>query len=322
MKKWRPNRKNEESVNYFMPISLNTMAGGTSIPYIIIDNPEHQYEGDGAVFLVGGKRLLLRFRWGIWYLLTTCTDYDMIEITRQHNVIMHIYANGKRNDHLLPIHEIDNLPDRLFMPEELSKLNGGSTEETAVASKPRKSRAGSKGKNDSTMFLPVITKWLIPWEPTLNKTVDGKICSFFVCVANNKVLVFSFCHLNGEWLADETSYAGEAPVWFSEATHMASPVFITADFVATIKRLTGMDPVVSLIIGNEMQIINTEENMPKWNDIPILTFSDTQPHGIMNGNEFLSTLSDSLRTKSDTPPVDSLDLEAALLTYADMKSIN
>lgn len=85
-------------------------------------------------------------------------------------------------------------------------------------------------------------------------------------IGNRCAVVVHACML-GDWLADEESFNGEPPMWFSETDHVVSPVHHArkcCDFFA--RRIPGvvMDAVV--VLPTEVTIVNEAEILDCWRE--------------------------------------------------------
>lgn len=96
----------------------------------------------------------------------------------------------------------------------------------------------------------------------------------FVAIDAQKIYVLSFDNEVGDWLADEERFNGEDPLWFSESSHRASPIFLLNNelkqFDERLKNVSISHEVVPVLILKEGTIINAEDMQKTWDEMKII----------------------------------------------------
>lgn len=94
---------------------------------------------------------------------------------------------------------------------------------------------------------------------------NARLYSYDVIEIKHRLLVIVYGELKGDWLADEESFNGERPLWFSESDHRVSPVFQAMqchDFFRRELPTANIDSLVVLPKG--CVVINDEEMQETW----------------------------------------------------------
>ena len=119
-------------------------------------------------------------------------------------------------------------------------------------------------------------------------------------VAVNKETIYA-CILDREpsdWLADEESFNGEDPLWFSEVDHRTSPVFVLKKMTSELKKKLnelGTDfSIKPLLIEQKGNIINAEDMMKSWLEMGVSVCRTDK-----GGPDDLPTFGDFLKTGED-----------------------
>lgn len=96
---------------------------------------------------------------------------------------------------------------------------------------------------------------------------NARLYSYDVIEIKHRLLVIVYGELKGDWLADEESFNGETPLWFSESDHRFSPVFQAMkcrDFFRRELPNANIDSLVVLPKG--CVVINDEEMQKPWRE--------------------------------------------------------
>ena len=90
----------------------------------------------------------------------------------------------------------------------------------------------------------------------------------YVAVSKDTILAGLLDQYPSDWLADEESFNGEDPLWFSEVDHRVSPVFILKKLCDELKNILGEQAqrfmIKPLLIEQKGNIINAEDMMKSW----------------------------------------------------------
>lgn len=96
---------------------------------------------------------------------------------------------------------------------------------------------------------------------------NARLYSYDVIEIKHRLLVIVYGELKGDWLADEESFNGERPLWFSESGRRVSPVFQAMkcrDFFRRELPSANIDSLVVLPKG--CVVINDEEMQKTWRE--------------------------------------------------------
>ena len=122
-------------------------------------------------------------------------------------------------------------------------------------------------------------------------------------VAVNKETIYA-CKLDKEpadWLADEESFNGEDPLWFSEVDHRVSPVFILKRLAQELKKRLGSlaqdFTIKPLLIEQKGNIINAEDMMKSWLEMGVFVCRTD-----VGGPDDLSVFNDFLKAEDPVEP--------------------
>ncbi len=77
-----------------------------------------------------------------------------------------------------------------------------------------------------------------------------------------------------DWLADEDWFNGEEPLWFSESTHMVSPIHKLGAMSERIEREYGITPHKLLLVPHEISIINSDKMEAEWNSLSVFVAAE------------------------------------------------
>lgn len=94
----------------------------------------------------------------------------------------------------------------------------------------------------------------------------------YIAISKSSALLCLVDKDKGDWLADEESFGGEEPLWFSESKHRGSPIFkIKRAREALVHKLTGAGiEVTAVAIIKEGIIINGQDMMNTWLDMNVM----------------------------------------------------
>jgi hypothetical protein len=94
----------------------------------------------------------------------------------------------------------------------------------------------------------------------------------YVAISKSSALLCLVDKDKGDWLADEESFGGEEPLWFSESKHRGSPIFkVKRARDALVHKLTGAGiEVTAVAIIKEGTIINGQDMLNNWLDMNVM----------------------------------------------------
>ncbi|MCP4392901.1 MAG: hypothetical protein GY804_01315 [Alphaproteobacteria bacterium] len=94
----------------------------------------------------------------------------------------------------------------------------------------------------------------------------------YVAISKSSALLCLVDRDKGEWLADEESFNGEEPLWFSESKHRGSPIFkVKRARDALLAKLDGQGiEVAAIAIIKEGTIINGQDMLNTWLDMNVM----------------------------------------------------
>ncbi|MBP5344154.1 MAG: NERD domain-containing protein [Alphaproteobacteria bacterium] len=102
----------------------------------------------------------------------------------------------------------------------------------------------------------------------------GKEQMDYVAVNKDTIFVGLLDKEQFDWLADEESYNNEEPLWFSEASHRVSPIFILNRAVQVLKERLGVlckdFTIKPLLIEQKGNIINAPDMMKSWLEMGVI----------------------------------------------------
>ena len=95
----------------------------------------------------------------------------------------------------------------------------------------------------------------------------GKSFPFDILLVGGHCLVAVYLHVPGKWLAEESEYVGNPPIWFSELEHMVSPVYYgqaCRDFFNG--KIADLRMGVIVILSRHSSIINEDAMLDCWHE--------------------------------------------------------
>lgn len=131
----------------------------------------------------------------------------------------------------------------------------------------------SAEKSDEIMKISSVKEILTTVGYKLIENVDFTDCHIdYVAISKSSALLCLVDKDKGDWLADEESFGGEEPLWFSESKHRGSPIFkIKRAREALVHKLTGVGvEVTAVAIIKEGVIINGQDMMNNWLDMNVM----------------------------------------------------
>jgi len=96
----------------------------------------------------------------------------------------------------------------------------------------------------------------------IQKYNDHRLC----LITDNVSKVFVICLFEtaGEWLADEELFNDEPPLYFSETSHLVSPVFASQAIADYLHCRIGLDVSPFVLLDDAVSIINEEDMSLEW----------------------------------------------------------
>ena len=232
---------------------LQTFAVSRELGIIITEDVQKK---SPACFWIDEQNVYLRMNWGTWYKVSNDSPETVSAICRRHTAKL-TRVNGNRSvDCFIPVYHIDRLPAELFDGVPVSDGNG---EDTA---------SEEEGTRNARMRLAAEMADRMGEVVGEYKKGEGE----FVLVRGERclMLVSFFVHRDAEWLADEESFNGEPPLWFSEASHLQSPLYTVGLAAEYLKNEFDIDAIPVAILDDGIDIINTEDALPEWRKTGVL----------------------------------------------------
>lgn len=114
-----------------------------------------------------------------------------------------------------------------------------------------------------------------------------------------------------DWLADEDRFNGEDPLWFSESSHMVSPVYELRNMANRIAIVHGIKPHKILLVPHEISIINSEDMEAEWDSRSVFVAVEDDcpvPDGMKSLNDCIMACraDDELLTTQSPKELDEL----------------
>ena len=123
----------------------------------------------------------------------------------------------------------------------------------------------------------------------------------YVAVSKETIYVCKLDKEPADWLADEESFNGEDPLWFSEVDHRVSPVFALKNLAKEVKKKLGnlaQDFTIKpLLIEQKGNIINAEDMMKSWLEMGVFVCRTD-----IGGPDDLSVFGDFLKAEEPVAP--------------------
>lgn len=89
--------------------------------------------------------------------------------------------------------------------------------------------------------------------------------SYDVAIVGQRGLVIMYFGLEGEWLADEEQFSGNAPLWFSDADNTISPVYFAGKWVEMSQETVHGLPVAAIVaVSAESTFMNEDAMQGVW----------------------------------------------------------
>lgn len=96
---------------------------------------------------------------------------------------------------------------------------------------------------------------------------NNRLYSFDIAQIGKRLYSIVYADFSGDWLADEDSFAGDPPLWFSENSHRVSPVqqaIRCRDFFR--KELSNIKIDSIVVLPEKCEIINDEDMTACWRE--------------------------------------------------------
>lgn len=77
-----------------------------------------------------------------------------------------------------------------------------------------------------------------------------------------------------DWLADEERFNDEDPLWFSECSHMVSPVYELRAMAERMADFRGVMPHKILLVPHDIYIINAEDMEKEWDSLSVFVATE------------------------------------------------
>ncbi len=121
------------------------------------------------------------------------------------------------------------------------------------------------------------------WELDV-RSIDKNI--LHISKGDERFIIYLFYCKNSAnaWLADEDKFDGEDPLWFSENSHIISPVFDLNEYIKTLntEEVSYNSPIV--VMTQPHYVINTEDMIEVWGDTSVIAI-DKFWHFIKSGED-------------------------------------
>ena len=227
---------------------------------------------DAAIFWTDEMHLYLRYDWGTWYKVSNDDPDNCSNICKRSTAKLLLCTMSSIKHHAVRVYHIDKLPEELF---------GRQTETDMPNPFPKDSDEEKEIEKQVDAFVAQTMPLDLEIQAAVDAEVEktgGRVWSRFR-PGNNRLYSFDFVQIGakfytivyadfaGEWLADEESFAGENPLWFSETAHRVSPVFQAVKcrtFFAQELPHIHIDSIVAL--PEKCIVMNDDDMQPCWRE--------------------------------------------------------
>lgn len=236
---------------------------------VIVQNEEECTES--ALFQIG-RDLLLRQNWRLWLSVSGDDSAVVDAICRRHRVKIMRIVNNCTTEYTIPVYRIDEKPVGLF--KSLVPAN-----EERESQKKRSGRNGTspgyaEKTEENSGKLPLFRNLLRQLQRNGGKLLgvydDGEAVSLLLIRIQTRIYLITVFADRQDWLADETCFNDEPPLWFSESSHRISPVYIAMKMSNYLLRESGVQTIPVVVLEDKVDILNAEEESPAWKTAEIL----------------------------------------------------
>ncbi|MBO4647093.1 MAG: hypothetical protein J5806_02940 [Lentisphaeria bacterium] len=224
---------------------VQTFSVSREVGIIVTEDVEKQ---SPACFWIDEQNVYLRMNWGTWYKVSNDSPETISAICRRHTAKLTQVKGNCSTDCFIPVFHLDRLPMELFVG--MKNQADDSSENTPVSKPDDRVRLAA---DLADRMGEVISEY---------KKGDGE---FILARGKRHLMLISFfVHWNTEWLADEESFNGDPPLWFSEAAHLQSPLYIVKVAAEYLKKEFDIDAIPVVILADKIDIINLEDILKEW----------------------------------------------------------
>lgn len=252
---WKPEfpKSDDRKVN-MCSNAVQTFSVSREVGVMITEDVEKQ---SPACFWVDEKNVFLRMNWGTWYKVSTDSPETVSAICRRHTAKLTQIVGNCSKDCFIPVFHLDRLPAEIF--DGVPGDDGGG-EEVPPSKEERTRRARER----------LVARMIDRMGEVVGKYRKGE--GEFVLIRSEQglLLVSFFADSVTEWLADEESFCGDPPQWFSETSHLQSPLHAVGQAAKYLKTEYGIDSIPVVILDDAIDIINREDMSGEWRKTGVL----------------------------------------------------
>lgn len=260
---WEPTYEGAEECKVEMSDTFVTTHSGSRSEYgVMVQQPEYPYEGNGAIFWIDPQHIYFRYAWGLWFPVSNDDPENCETICKRKNGTLYLCSLSSIKHFPVKIYHIDHLPEELFgIAKEESTDHAEATEEES-------SREPEAAEEDEGPSVPAFVKECVRCRNGnyIAESDSDQFPSAFYEL-NGHFLCVTFFDQEGDWLADEESFADEKwPSWFGVTSAVVSPLAAAVALREKIQPLIPQDvPFHSIVVANpKCTIVNEGEFSSRW----------------------------------------------------------
>ena len=235
-----------------------THSGGRNEYGVMVQQPDHPYTGEGAIFWIDQQNIYLRYAWDVWYTVAIDDLENCQAICRRRTGTLYVCSLTSISQYPVKIYHIDSLPQELFGEAEKE-----TAEETGGESAEGKRSEGNEVPDDQAFVKEAVC---CRNGNCIAESEDNQFPAAFYEL-NGHFLCVSFFGQTGDWLADEESFGDDPwPVWYGESSTAISPFAAAVAFREKIQSFVAKDvPFHSIVVlGSCCSVINESEFALSW----------------------------------------------------------
>lgn len=109
---------------------------------------------------------------------------------------------------------------------------------------------------------------------------NNRLYPYSIATIGRRMLIFVLAHLSGNWLADEESFNGERPLWFTETEHEASPAHQGLRIREYLQGKLSPDTDIDVIVvcPRQFVVVNAEDLKATWDSMGVHVCWANPPH--------------------------------------------
>ena len=260
-----------------------------------------------AIFWTDEAHLYFRYNWETWYKVSNDDPDNCSNICKRNSAKLLLCTATSIRHHAVRVYKIDKLPEELFgrqtddaptsvratqldlgfeAPPPVVNVDDREAQLSQSQDIPDPFPKDSDEEKEIEKEVDSFIEQTMPFDDEIQTAVDAEIEKYGGHVysryrpGNNRLYSYDFAKIGnrfytvvyadfaGYWLADEESFAGEPPLWFSEKDHRVSPVLQAQKCCSFFQQELPQIKVESMVVlPKGCVVINDDEDMRDiWNN--------------------------------------------------------